>query len=101
MSDDKMINIHLNETKSIEFIVITTAERNRMFCSEFVTLQKGKMYYIPIDSKLELKDHTFFKINSDLIDSIDVRNISNGTATIIPLIHGVQLKSGTNLGKLI
>lgn len=101
MSDTNEINIKLNDNKSLEYIVITSAERNRMFCSGFITLQKGKMYFIPIDSSLSLKDHTFFKINPDLIDLVDVRNINNGTATVIPLIHGVQLKDGVNLGKLI
>ena len=69
---------------------------------DFINLQHGKIYYVPIDNKeIKLEDYTFFKINPNLIDFIDVRNICNGTATIIPLVHNFQLLHNIELGYLI
>lgn len=99
---NNQIKVKLANTHNIiKFIVITTREHGELVTNEFITLQKGKYYYIPIDSNLSLVDFTFFKINPDLIDFIDVRNIVKGTATVIPLVHGIQLVNDTLLGSLI
>lgn len=99
---NSQIKVKLANTHNIiKFTVITTREHGELVTNEFITLQKGKYYYIPIDSNLSLADFTFFKINPDLIDFIDVRNIVKGTATVIPLVHGIQLVNDTLLGSLI
>lgn len=98
---DNVLNIKLNKSVSVKFIIEVNKEIGQMFASEFITLQKGKHYFIPTDSTLSLKDFTFFKINPELIDMIDVRNIDNGVATVIPLLHNVQLKDGITLGNLV
>lgn len=96
------IKILIDDVKQVKFIVSFTKDVAYTMAKDFINLQHGKIYYIPIDNKtLNLKDFTFFKINPELIDSIDVRNISNGTATVIPLVHNVQLLNGTELGTLI
>lgn len=94
--------INFKNSNSIKFLIETTKETGFVAVKDFITLQKGKIYYLPIANKeLNLKDFTFCKINPDLIDYIDVRNINNGLATVTARVHNYQIIDGTHLGDLI
>lgn len=95
------VSLNFGDQKSIKYLIDMSKETGQMFVSEFITLQKGKHYYLPTDCKLDLKNYTFFKINSELIDFIDVRNLNKGIITILPLVHNYQLMDKTVLGNLI
>ena len=97
-----LIKINLSSVKQIKYIIALTKESGLTMAKDFINLQHGKIYYVPINDKTaKLEDYTFFKINPILIDYIDVRNICNGVATIIPLVHNYQLLNDIELGTLI
>lgn len=99
--ENKDLFINLKDTTSVKFVIEITKEIGHTMAKDFINLQRGKHYFIPVDKEISLKDHTFFKINPQLIDLIDVRNVDNGFATVIPLMHNVQLLHNNKLGTLI
>ena len=67
-----------------------------------ILLAIGRMYKIPIDSNQNLDDHNVFKSIGKISEIMDIRNIEDGVATIIPLLHDtVIIKDNMELGSFI
>lgn len=100
----KNTQITLNLKNSvIKYLIEMTKETGQAISNNFITLQKGKHYYLPINEIDEsLNDpFSFFKVASELSDYIDVKFIDKGIVTIIPLVHNFQLTDGIMIGQII
>ena len=68
-----------------------------------IVLKYGRTYFINLDiSKANTGgENITFIPNKKFIDIIDIRSITNGIATIIPLRNNIKLKNGDNICLLI
>jgi hypothetical protein len=64
-------------------------------------LLRGRVYKIPVNTLLKLDDFYMIKIKGLLKELIDVRNIENGIATVVPIIHNVVIKDNMELGQFV
>ena len=64
-------------------------------------LLRGRVYKIPVNTNLNLDDFYMIKIKGALKEKIDVRNIENGIATVVPIIHNVVIKDNMELGQFV
>ena len=91
------------KNSTVKYLIEMTKEIGQLLSNNFVTLQKGKHYYLPINEKDETLTNPFsiFKVSNELSDYIDVKFIDKGIATIIPLVHNFQLTDGITIGQII
>jgi len=67
-----------------------------------IVLSKGVIYELPIkDTELNLKNHYVIKDNPALAAKMLIRTVSDGIATVYPLINGVVINDGDVIGQLI
>lgn len=101
-SEHKLIKILLNKGTKIAFLSLTTGEKGSLVCtSNQIVLTKGKLYYIPINEKINLDEYYIFKPIKSINDFIDFRDIRNGFVSIIPIIPNFILKNNQEVGIMI
>ena len=97
-------SITLNlKNSTVKYLIEMTKEVGQLLSNNFITLQKGKHYYLPINEKDETLTHPYsiFKVSNELSDYIDVKFVDKGIATVIPLVHNFQLTDGVMIGHII
>lgn len=108
MTDDKSqvnadIILVLKNTSKIECIKVRTGERNIMTINkDNVQLSLNTLYRIPVlNKKLSLTESNCLSPIGKISEKIQIINVENGIVTVLPVVHGVFLNNGENLGKLI
>lgn len=67
-----------------------------------IILKYGRTYYIKLDiSGANTGENIKFIPNKEFNDVIDIRSITDGVATIIPLRNNVKIKNGDRLCSLV
>jgi hypothetical protein len=65
-------------------------------------LTRGRLFYVPVsDINLNLDNENVVKIYGSFVDTIDIRNVKDGFASVIPIVHNTVLKDGDALGKIL
>lgn len=99
IDNDKIVKISITGSPRIHYVTTTTGEKGTLKIIENrITLLRGRIYYIPIDTEETLDNNNVFKTFGEINEKIDVRNIEKGFAAIVPIIHNVQVKHDMILG---
>lgn len=99
MDTNKIVRISIKDSPRIHYTTTATGEKGTLkIIEDRITLLRGRVYYIPIDNKEALDDNNIFKTFGKINEQIDVRNIENGFAAIVPVVHNIQLKNGMEIG---
>ena len=98
-----MIRVKLPHSTKVKYVMISTGDAGSLISTNGkILLAIGRMYKIPIDSNQNLDDHNVFKSIGKISEIMDIRNIEDGVATIIPLLHDtVIIKDDMELGDFI
>jgi hypothetical protein len=92
----------LNNIK-IKYVILNTGGSGYLFVHDNkIMLTRGRLFYVPInDTNLNLDDENVVKIYGSFVDAIDIRNVKDGFASVIPIVHNTVLKDGDVLGKIL
>jgi len=98
-----MVTIKLPHSTKIRYTMLSSGDNGSLISTNGkLLLSLGRSYKIPVDTEESLDDHNLFKVIGKISDMLDVRNIDNGFATIIPLVHDtVIIKDNMELGTFI
>ena len=96
------IKLVLPNNCKIKFLITKTRESGILIIKkQQLRLFEGRMYYLPITSNEKLDDYHAIQTIGSVNEMLDIRNIENQLATIIPVVHGYVVKNNQVLGKLI
>ena len=96
------IKLMLPNNCKIKFLITKTRESGILVVKkQQLRLFKGRMYYLPITINESLDDYHAIQTIGSVNEMIDIRNVENQLATIIPIVHGYVVKNNQVLGKLI
>lgn len=102
MEQNGSVKLKLPHPTRVTFITTSNGEISSITSTNGkLTLMRGKLYKVPVNTKSSLDDHHVFKTKGKLREILDVRNIENGIATIKPLIHSIQITDEMELGSFI
>jgi len=92
----------VNNTK-LKYIILNTGGSGYLFVHDNkIMLTRGRLFYLPItDTNLCLDNENVVKIYGKFIDTIDIRNVKDGFASVIPIVHNTVLKDGDVLGRIL
>lgn len=97
-----MIKFKIPPSTRITFIATFNGEVGHLkIVDGKIFLLRGRVYKIPVNTDLKLDDHYILKIKGSLKEFIDVRNIEDGIATVIPLIHNVVVTDDMDIGHFV
>jgi hypothetical protein len=98
----ELVKISLKHGAKITFVATATGEKSSIVSTKGkITLIRGRQYYIPVNTNSGLDDHNVFKTLGYLNEVIDIRNIRDNVAVIIPIIHNTTIEDGLELGYFI
>jgi hypothetical protein len=99
---ENVINVVLKHSSKISYTMCASGEKgSNVSTNGKMLLSMGRLYQIPINSNDKLDDHNIFKVKGSLAETIDVRNVRDGLAIILPLVHNVLLIDSEELGHFI
>jgi hypothetical protein len=105
ISEEKNTDIVLkfNGTTKIEFIKIRTNEKSVLTINkDNFSLSLNSIYNIPIsNTELNMTESNCLSPIGKINERIEVLNVEDGIAVVMPRVHGVFVSSGDILGKLI
>lgn len=86
----------------VKYIInANSAEGQEVVKLSEIILKYGRTYYLNLDiSMANTGDNIVFNLNKEFADTIDIRSITNGIATVIPLRNNVKIKNGDRLCSL-
>jgi hypothetical protein len=85
----------------IEIVNLSNGMTSSILVNGRVRTSNTNMYRIPITSNYTMDDFYTIKHYTKFAEFIRIVSIRNGIASIIPLISGVELKTGDVIGELI
>jgi len=100
---ENKVTLKLKDGQQIKFTNVNTGtESVRVISGDAITVSRGSVYVLPInESDLDLADHHIIKESQILASKLIVRDVSNGTITIYPIVNGVSLTNDLFMGVLI
>lgn len=94
-----MIKILLKHGTRIPFTTTMTGESGFLTSTHgSMCLSKGRIYRIPVNTTETTDENNVFKPLGMVNELIDIRNIRNGFAMIVPIIHNTKIVDGMELG---
>jgi len=96
-----MIKISLPHSTKIKYEVFTGESGTTISTNGKLLLARGRLYKIPVNTQESLDQHNIIKIIGKVSEIMDIRNIENGFATIVPISHNAILFDGMEIGKFI
>lgn len=97
-----MVKLIIKHGERINFITTATGEKSNMISTRGkISLIRGRQYHIPVNTKDTVDGHNVFKPVGFLNEQIDIRNIRDGFAVIIPIIHNTIIEDGMEIGYFI
>lgn len=99
MSD---IIFELKPGTKVSFIVTTNGETGQLkVLQNFINLVRNRVYKIPVNTIENYDNNNVIKVVGKLREVVDIRNVENGYAYILPIIQNAQIQDGMILGKFI
>ena len=89
------IHVVVESNKNFDYETIATGQKaSQKSDINFIRLLRGRIYYVPVKEKhINSDKFETLKIYSSMSSKIDVRFVKDGMACIVPLQHGVILKT--------
>lgn len=96
------ITVTLPHATRIPFVTMATGEVGYiMSINGRITLMKGRIYKIPVNTTESLDTHHVFKPIGKFNEQVDIRNIENGYVSLLTLIPNVLIKDSQPVGYFI
>jgi len=96
-----MIQINLPHSTKIQYCVFTGESGTTISTNGKLLLSRGRTYKIPVNTTESMDQHNVLKIIGRVAETIDIRNIENGYAIIVPIIHNTILFDKMEIGQFI
>ena len=96
-----MIQISLPHSTKIQYCVFTGESGTTISTNGKLLLSRGRTYKIPVNTTESMDQHNVLKIIGRVAETIDIRNIENGYAIIVPIIHNTILFDKMEIGQFI
>lgn len=96
-----MIQISLPHSTKIQYCVFTGESGTTISTNGKLLLARGRTYKVPVNTIESLDQHNVLKIIGRVAEMMDIRNIENGFAIIVPIIHNAMLFDGMEIGNFI
>lgn len=97
-----MISFQIPASTKVKFITIANGEVGYLKLSEGrLSLLRGRVYKLPVNTRSALDEFNVLKIAGKIREVLDVRNIENGFATVIPIVHNTLITDGMEFGFFI
>jgi hypothetical protein len=100
---NNMIKLNISPNCKIPFTNMPTGRKGIINANgNKILLQRSHIYVLPLsDEKLDIDNFNVIKLNKETSKKLSVLTIDNGNIFVIPLIHGVMLNDGDELGMMI
>ena len=97
------IAVDLGEFSKIEILSTATGEKNKMIINTGrMSLNRNQIYKLPIKNKnLNLDTSYFVKVVNNFRSHIQILNVSEGSVSILPLVHNTIIKDGDVIGLMV
>jgi len=96
-----MIQISLPHSTKIQYCVFTGESGTTISTNGKLLLARGRTYKVPVNTQESIDQHNIFKTIGKVAEIIDIRNIENGYAIIVPIIHNAMLFDKMEIGNFI
>lgn len=97
-----MITVNMPASTKINFVTLANGEVGFLKLSENkLNLIRGRIYKIPVNTTEKLDDYNLLKLIGKVAENLEIRNIENGIAIVMPIVHNTIIHDGMELGKLI
>lgn len=102
MSEQNQIRFKLDGPTRISFTVTANGETGsiKVINNQFGLL-RGRTYKIPVNTNESLDSFNIIKILGKVRETIDILNIEDGYAVVMPIIHNAQIYDGMPIGWFI
>ncbi len=102
LEENNIIKFLLPRSTIIKYITQMTGEPGTLkIINPHLNLVRGRIYKIPVNTEKSLDENFIIKLFGDISEKLEVRNISNGVATVIPIIHNTCISDQMEIGKFI
>jgi hypothetical protein len=103
MSEESNIELKFSGTTKIEFTKVRTNEKSVLTINtDKFSLSLNSIYNIPIkNTELNMTESNCLSPIGKVNEKLEILNVENGIAVIMPRVHGVFVSSGDIIGKLI
>lgn len=97
-----VVKVKLQHGTKILYRNILTGETEHVASTKNrLILTRGRLFKIPVDTVETLDEHNIFKTDGKLNEILDIRNIQDGFAFILPIISNISLQDGQILGRFL
>jgi len=96
-----MIQISLPHSTKIQYCVFTGEAGTTISTNGKLLLARGRTYKVPVNTQESIDQHNIFKTIGKVAEMIDIRNVENGYAIIVPIIHNAMLFDKMEIGNFI
>ena len=100
--NDNVIRLKIPRSTRISYTTLMTGEIASVKITEpHLSLVRGRLYKIPVNNTGNLDDHNVLRVVGKISEVLDVRNVENGIATILPIVQNTFIEDGMIIGTFL